>query len=62
MRSRQCRTLREAVGIRRRIHFSRYYMTPLIGKGLSETCRYDSMCFLIAMAIASERLAAPNFV
>ena len=26
--------LREAVGIRSRIHFSRYYMTPLVEKGL----------------------------
>ena len=26
--------LREAVGIKSRIHFSRYYMTPLIEKGL----------------------------
>ena len=26
--------LREAVGIRSRIHFSRYYMTPLMEKGL----------------------------
>ena len=34
IRSRQCRTLREAVGIRSRIHFSRYYMTSLIGKVL----------------------------
>ena len=28
--------LREAVGIRSRIHFSRYYMTPLMEKGLVE--------------------------
>jgi hypothetical protein len=26
--------LRQAVGIRSRIHFSRYYMTPLMEKGL----------------------------
>ena len=28
--------LREAVGIKSRIHFSRYYMTPLMEKGLVE--------------------------
>ena len=28
--------LREAVGIKRRIHFSRYYMMPLMEKGLVE--------------------------
>jgi len=27
-------TLREAVGIRSRVHFSRCYMTPLVEKGL----------------------------
>ena len=36
IRSRQCRTLREAVGIKSRIHFSRYYMTPLMEKGFVE--------------------------
>ncbi len=34
MRERSPSALREAVGIRSRIHFSRYYMTPLIEKGL----------------------------
>ena len=34
--------LREAVGIRGRIHFSRYYMTPLIEKGLVARTDPDS--------------------
>ena len=29
-----CGNLREAVGIRGRVHFSRCYMTPLVEKGL----------------------------
>ena len=34
--------LREAVGIKSRIHFSRYYMTPLMEKGLVERTDPDS--------------------
>ena len=34
--------LREAVGIRSRIHFLRYYMTPLMEKGLVERTDPDS--------------------
>ncbi|MBR2940326.1 MAG: hypothetical protein IKC14_03345, partial [Kiritimatiellae bacterium] len=34
--------LREAVGIRSRIHFSRYYMTPLMEKGMIERTDPDS--------------------
>ena len=34
--------LREAVGIRSPIHFSRYYMTPLMEKGMIERTDPDS--------------------
>ncbi len=34
--------LREAVGIRSRIHFSRYYLRPLMEKGMIERTDPDS--------------------
>ena len=34
--------LREAVGIRSPIHFSRYYLTPLMEKGMIERTDPDS--------------------